>query len=369
MHTQRSTPRFLPTALATVLLACAAGAAWQGTAPAAHAAPPRVGAPAPAFELATAAGAETLAGHHGRWLVVLSFPPEPTPACGAELSALAAASAHFASLDTDLVGFTAATPEALAETARAMKEEHGLEAPIPLGSDADLRVARAFGLVGPDGAAPTVRATFVVDPHGVLRATSVYPTGVPRSTEELLRLVVALRTVDAGGAVSAGHELAMTEKLEPYECGDVKRIHTLHGFFLASQPAAADFEQAQMGGIKTVINQRHASENKEFDEREVVTGLGMTYHNPAFNGPAELTPAVLDETRALLRTSERPVLMHCASANRTGAVWFAYRVLDEGLGVEEALAEARTVGLRSPDYERIVREYIEKQQAGDSGRQ
>ena len=51
--------------------------------------------------------------------------------------------------------------------------------------------------------------------------------------------------------------------------------------------------------------------------------------------------------------------MHCASANRTGAVWLAHRIVDGGLEFEAALAEARQVGLRTPAYEDRVREYVE----------
>jgi len=71
-----------------------------------------------------------------------------------------------------------------------------------------------------------------------------------------------------------------------------------------------------------------------------------------------VTDAKIDETRELLRTAERPMLMHCSSANRVGAMWMAYRVLDEELDVEAAAAEAKVVGLRSPVYEQKIRDYI-----------
>lgn len=156
------------------------------------------------------------------------------------------------------------------------------------------------------------------------------------------------------------HKAVVTEKLEPYECGSVKRLHTFKGIFLGSQPLAEDFEQAKQGGIKTVINLRHASENKEFDEEEIVTGLGLGYHNPAWNGPDELTDEKFDRVRELLRTVEKPILLHCSSANRVGAHWVTYRVLDDGIDYDEALAEAKVVGLRSPEFEAKAKAYIER---------
>ena len=51
-------------------------------------------------------------------------------------------------------------------------------------------------------------------------------------------------------------------------------------------------------------------------------------------------------------------MLHCASGNRVGAVWLAYRVLDEGLEPGAALEEARTIGLRSAGYEERALEYV-----------
>lgn len=164
----------------------------------------------------------------------------------------------------------------------------------------------------------------------------------------------------AVGCQSDGHGAKMTDKLEPYSCGSIQRLHTYRGVFLASQPSPADFEQAKKGGVKTVISIRHASEIKDFDEREVVTKLGLSYHNPAWNGPDELTDEKFEQVRHLLESADRPILFHCGSANRVGAMWMAYRVLDEGASVDEAVNEARIVGLKSPAYESKARDYIKR---------
>ena len=156
------------------------------------------------------------------------------------------------------------------------------------------------------------------------------------------------------------HKAMTTEKLEPYECGTITRLHTYQGVFLASQPQPEDFEQAKMGGVKTVINMRHAHEIKTFDEHELVESLGLAYANPAWNGPDELTDGMLDQIRDLLKTADRPILLHCSSGNRVGAVWLAHRAIDGGLDLDEALTESKVVGLRSPAYEQKVKEYIKR---------
>jgi protein tyrosine phosphatase (PTP) superfamily phosphohydrolase (DUF442 family)/rubrerythrin len=173
---------------------------------------------------------------------------------------------------------------------------------------------------------------------------------------------------DTCAAAAGAHDLPTARTLEPYECGDVTRLHTFNSIFLASQPGVADFEQARMDGIRTVIDQRHASETMGFDERDVVTSLQMTYFNPAFNAPEELTDEIIDRTLHLLRTAERPILMHSSSGNRTGAIWLAYSVLDRGLAWEDAIVEAKTVGMRTRGYEHIIYEYVTRREGGsDSG--
>ena len=61
------------------------------------------------------------------------------------------------------------------------------------------------------------------------------------------------------------HRAITTERLEPYECGNITRLHTYGGVFLASQPQPEDFEQAKKGGVRTVINLRHENEIEGFD--------------------------------------------------------------------------------------------------------
>lgn len=157
-----------------------------------------------------------------------------------------------------------------------------------------------------------------------------------------------------------------SNRLEPYDCADVTQIHTLGQFFLASQPSPEGFKKAKKGGIQTVINLRHSGET-EFNEEEVVTSLGMKYHSVPWNGPDELTPEVFEKSRTLLRSAEGPTLLHCSSANRVGAVWIPYRVIDMGVPLEQAVQEAKTIGLKTPAYETKARDYVEKVAPDTSG--
>ena len=78
-----------------------------------------------------------------------------------------------------------------------------------------------------------------------------------------------------------------------------------------------------------------------------------------------MTDEKISEIRKLLSdTNNQPMILHCKSANRVGAVWMIYRVLDEGWDYDQALKEAKeVVGLRSPGLEKRAKEYIDKHEA------
>jgi len=154
-----------------------------------------------------------------------------------------------------------------------------------------------------------------------------------------------------------------TEQLEPYSCGTIERLHTMNGVFLASQPALQDFHDAKAGGVKTVINLRTPGEFKDFDEEKEVKAMGVGYLQIGFKSPEDLTDKHLDDVRALLNGgAERPILLHCSSGNRVGAVWLAHRVLDGKLSWDEALVEAKKVGMKTPAFETKVKDYIARNQ-------
>lgn len=162
------------------------------------------------------------------------------------------------------------------------------------------------------------------------------------------------------GAAKPGK--AESEKIESRKCGKIERFHALADVFLASQPAKDDFAHVKQCGVKTVLNLR-ARDEIDWDEAEVVKSLGLEYVNIPFKSPETLTDDVFDSARKLLNDkTKRPILVHCASANRVGAIWLAHRVLDGGKSYEDARKEAQTVGLKLPALEAKAKDYIERMQ-------
>ena len=143
----------------------------------------------------------------------------------------------------------------------------------------------------------------------------------------------------------------------------IRNVHRLENIYLAGQPSEKGLQTAKAEGIRTVVNLRHANETTGFDEPHAVKEAGLTYVHLPWNGKEELTDSVFEKARELFASAERPILMHCGSANRVGALWIPWRVLDGNIGLEDALAEAKTIGLTSTEYEQKARDYISRTQS------
>ena len=73
----------------------------------------------------------------------------------------------------------------------------------------------------------------------------------------------------------------------------------------------------------------------------------------------EPTAAAADSFLAAVKEpANSPMYIHCATANRVGAVWLIKRVLVDGWDVGKATAEAERIGLRSPHLKQFAIDYI-----------
>jgi peroxiredoxin (alkyl hydroperoxide reductase subunit C) len=164
---------------------------------------PRLNEPAPAFDAPTTHGRKTLEDYRGKWLVLFSHPADFTPVCTTEFIAFAKRHADFQALGCELLGLSIDSNFSHIAWERNIKEKFGVEIGFPIIADLSMQVAKAYGMIQP-GASDTsaVRATFVIDPEGVLRAMVYYPMSNGRSIDEFVRLVKALQTSDANGVAT-----------------------------------------------------------------------------------------------------------------------------------------------------------------------
>jgi peroxiredoxin (alkyl hydroperoxide reductase subunit C) len=190
---------------------------------------PRLNEAAPAFEAPTTDGVKKLEDYSGKWLVLFSHPADFTPVCTTEFMAFAKRYSDFQAINTELLGLSIDSHYSHVAWIRNIKEKFGVDIPFPIIADLKMDVARAYGMIHP-GAADTsaVRATFVIDPNGVLRAMVYYPMTNGRSIDEFLRLVKALQTSDE-------HAVATPEGWQPGEK------------VIVPPPASADAAEKRIG--------------------------------------------------------------------------------------------------------------------------
>ena len=164
---------------------------------------PHLNEPAPAFDAPTTHGQKKLEDYRGKWLVLFSHPADFTPVCTTEFMAFAKRHADFQAINPELLGLSIDSHYSHVAWVRNIKEKFGVDIPFPIIADLSMEVARAYGMIHP-GAADTsaVRATFIIDPEGVLRAMVYYPMSNGRSIDEFVRLVKAMQTSDGNGVAT-----------------------------------------------------------------------------------------------------------------------------------------------------------------------
>jgi len=131
-----------------------------------------------------------LANYRGSWLVLFFYPRDFTLVCPTELQA-------FAELEDEFAGEGAALVAASTDSYwshKAWFESHPLLAAVryPVLADTAHELATAYGVLLADGSA--LRATFILDPEGIVRHMSINDQNVGRSADETLRVLGALRT-------------------------------------------------------------------------------------------------------------------------------------------------------------------------------
>jgi peroxiredoxin (alkyl hydroperoxide reductase subunit C) len=164
---------------------------------------PRLNAPAPDFHARTTHGDRSLADYRGKWLILFSHPADFTPVCTTEFIGFARHADTFAAMNCELLGLSIDSLFSHLAWTRNIREKFGVDIPFPIIEDLKMEVARAYGMIHDDASdTSAVRATFLIDPDGVLRAMVYYPMSNGRSIDEFVRLLTALQTSDAHGVAT-----------------------------------------------------------------------------------------------------------------------------------------------------------------------
>jgi protein tyrosine phosphatase (PTP) superfamily phosphohydrolase (DUF442 family) len=115
--------------------------------------------------------------------------------------------------------------------------------------------------------------------------------------------------------------------------------------FSGGQPSQIDFSIMKDGGIQHVVNLRPSNE-KDWNENEIVEALGMSYHQLEVAGADDINVANARQLGALIKGFDNEAyFVHCASGNRVGALIAINEALANGKDAEQAIKIGKQWGL------------------------
>ena len=132
----------------------------------------------------------TNASHAGKWLVVFFWPKDFTFVCPTEIAEFGRKNDEFAERDAQVLGASVDNEFVHLAWRKDHKDLKGL--PFPMLSDLRKDLSSALGILDEEGVAK--RATFIVDPQGIIRFASVTDMNVGRNVNEVVRVLDALQT-------------------------------------------------------------------------------------------------------------------------------------------------------------------------------
>jgi len=152
----------------------------------------------PEFRLKSAVSVEagkefeevTHQSYPGKWKVVFFWPMDFTLVCPTEIVEFGRRNKEFEARGAQVLGASIDTHYVHLAWRRENAELRDL--PFPMMGDVKRELCAALGILNRDGVA--YRATFLVDPEGVIRAASANENRVGRSVEESLRMLDALQS-------------------------------------------------------------------------------------------------------------------------------------------------------------------------------
>jgi len=129
--------------------------------------------------------------HPGKWLVVFFWPMDFTFVCPTEIAEFGRRSRDFAGRSAQVLG--ASTDTHYVHLAWRTSHPALKDLPFPMLADTKRELSSALGILHrEEGVA--LRATYIVDPDGVIRFVSVNDLSVGRNVDEVLRVLAALQT-------------------------------------------------------------------------------------------------------------------------------------------------------------------------------
>ena len=129
--------------------------------------------------------------HAGKWRVIFFWPMDFTFVCPTEIAAFGKLEKEFRARDAQLLG--ASTDSEYVHLAWRRDKDELQDLPFPMLADVKRELTTALGILDAE-AGVAQRATYIIDPQGVIRFAYVTDLNVGRNPQEVLRVLDALQT-------------------------------------------------------------------------------------------------------------------------------------------------------------------------------
>ena len=177
---------------------------------------------------------------------------------------------------------------------------------------------------------------------------------IKANTMQFWPMLAALLTVPALAGDTALSAVT-SKKVDIAAVRELGTVSAVDGMTASGQPDAAALAVFADSGYAAVIDLRGPDEDRGFDEQAEVEDLGMDYINLPVIGRDGISFENARKLREILDRYDAPVLVHCGSSNRVGAL-LALGASLEGADDEAAVAAGREAGLTR--LEGVVRERL-----------
>lgn len=129
--------------------------------------------------------------YKGKWQVWFFWPKDFTFVCPTEIIGFGELNKEFADRDAQLIG--GSTDSDYVHLAWRQHDNRLTNSPFPWVADIKKDLSNALGILHEE-AGVALRATFIVDPDGIIRYAQVNDLSVGRNPKEVLRVLDALQT-------------------------------------------------------------------------------------------------------------------------------------------------------------------------------
>ncbi|MFT4704343.1 MAG: hypothetical protein ACI81R_002046 [Bradymonadia bacterium] len=131
------------------------------------------------------------------------------------------------------------------------------------------------------------------------------------------------------------------------------------GIVSGGQPSPTQIAAAGEAGFRSVLTTRGEGEIGDYDERGDVERAGMVFHELPIAGMGDLSRKNVQAFATLVDSLPRPLLIHCGSGNRIGALFALRAAWLDGADEETALQRGAETGLTG--LAPVIRQLIQRE--------